>query len=68
MANLINTKDVFSPCKYSYATSSVVREMNVWNISIGQKKSSELLHTLLNSGLLNNFNIEMELGDILHWK
>lgn len=48
--------------------SSAVREMKVWNVSIGQEQSNELLHILLESGLLNNFQIEMELGDMLHWK
>lgn len=42
--------------------------MKVWNVSIGQEQSNELLHILLESGLLNNFQIEMELGDMLHWK
>lgn len=42
--------------------------MNVKNARIAQEQSKELLHTLLNSGLLNNFQMEMELRGILYWK
>lgn len=42
--------------------------MNVKNACIAQEQSKELLQTLLNSGLLNNFQMEMELRGILYWK